>query len=144
MPDVIESIDAAGGASTTYTLAIGQTAQGSISTLGDHDWFRVDLVAGQTYTFALVGTGSSGVRDPLLSLLGPDGTTIVASNDDWAQAGTAALQSAFAVTGAFALSDTRSKDAAIVTSLPAGAYTVALSGVAGGTGEGLIEIYEMP
>ena len=57
MPDVIESIDAAGGASTTYTLAIGQTAQGSISTLGDHDWFRVDLVAGQTYTFALVGTG---------------------------------------------------------------------------------------
>jgi len=82
MPDVIESIDAAGGASTTYTLAIGQTAQGSISTLGDHDWFRVDLVAGQTYTFALVGTGSSGVRDPLLSLRGPDGTTIVASNDD--------------------------------------------------------------
>jgi hypothetical protein len=70
--------------------------------------------------------------------------TIVASNDNWAQAGTSTLQSAFKATGAFALSDTASKDAAIVASLPAGTYTVALSGVAGGTGEGLIEIYEMP
>ncbi|HEY0946205.1 MAG TPA: immunoglobulin domain-containing protein [Opitutaceae bacterium] len=70
--------------------------------------------------------------------------TVFASNDNWAQAGTSTLQAAFKATGAFALSDTASKDAAIVAELPAGAYTVVLSGVGGGTGEGLIEIYEMP
>ncbi|MGH9916113.1 MAG: hypothetical protein ACRD63_12610, partial [Pyrinomonadaceae bacterium] len=57
-----ETTDAAGSTATTYTLAIGKTAQGQVSTTGDHDWFKVNLVAGQTYTFAMVATGVTTVR----------------------------------------------------------------------------------
>lgn len=81
MPNIFETTDAAAGTSTAYQLQIGQVAQGRISANGDHDWYRVDLVAGQTYTFALVGTGSSGVRDSFLQLYGPGGG-LITSNDD--------------------------------------------------------------
>src|SRR5687767_13492354 len=60
LPDIIETTDAAAGTSTAYTLQIGQIAHGALSANGDHDWYKVDLVAGQTYTFAMVGTGTSG------------------------------------------------------------------------------------
>ena len=37
-----------------------------------------------------------------------------------------------------------SKDAAITVSLPAGGYTVQVSGADGGVGEAIVEIYELP
>lgn len=37
-----------------------------------------------------------------------------------------------------------SKDAAITVALPAGGYTVHVSGADGGIGEALVEIYELP
>ena len=45
--------------------------------------------------------------------------------------------------GAFALTP-GSRDAALLISLPPGAYTAQLSGTNGGTGMGLIEVYEVP
>jgi hypothetical protein len=45
--------------------------------------------------------------------------------------------------GAFAL-NLGSKDAAITVSLPAGGYTVQVSGADGGVGEAIVEIYELP
>ena len=45
--------------------------------------------------------------------------------------------------GAFAL-DAGSKDAALLTTLAPGSYTVQVKGADGGTGEALVEIYEVP
>ena len=36
------------------------------------------------------------------------------------------------------------KDAALVLSLPAGSYTVQVSGVNNGTGDTIVEVYELP
>ena len=82
MPNVIETADAAANSSTTYTLGIGQTARGVVSAAGDHDFYRVNLVAGQTYTFALTGTGSNLLVDTYLRLYAANGTTQLAFNDD--------------------------------------------------------------
>ena len=67
LPDLIESAEAAASTATAYSLAVGQTAQGTIAALGDHDWYRVSLVAGQTYTFAEIGTGTNSLQDTYLN-----------------------------------------------------------------------------
>src|ERR1043166_6484753 len=77
MPNIIETADAAANTSTIYSLTSGQTAQGALSSGSDHDWYRVDLVAGQTYSFAVVGTGSNNVQDPTLRLALPGGSTFL-------------------------------------------------------------------
>ena len=83
MPNVIETTDAAAGSGTAYTLKVGQTGQGTISSTSDGDWFRVALVAGQTYTFAATGSGngSVGLGDPLLTLRNSAGTTLRTDDD---------------------------------------------------------------
>ena len=84
-------------------------------------------------TFGVTGF----LTDPRLELY--NGTTKIGENDNW----TADLAATFATVGAFAL-DAGSRDAALVTTLNPGTYTVQVSGVGGGTGEGLVEIYELP
>jgi len=77
-----ENIDAAANITTTASFAPGQTFAGSLSSVGDNDWVRISLQAGQTYTFGLDGDGTtSQLGDPLLSLRNASGTQI-ASNDD--------------------------------------------------------------
>jgi Ca2+-binding RTX toxin-like protein len=82
MPNIIETLDAAASIATAYTLTIGQTAQGTVTALTDHDWWRVDLVAGQTYTFALVGTGGTQLPDSFLRLRDAAGVQIDFDDDD--------------------------------------------------------------
>ena len=82
MPTHFETTDAAGSASTSYTLANGQFLQGQVTSNGDQDWYAVSLVAGQSYIFSLVGTGSHNLQDPYLRLYGPGGSVQLASNDD--------------------------------------------------------------
>jgi serralysin len=81
-PNQVETTDAAAGTGTTYSLLLGDTAQGTIGSLGDRDWFAVTLQANQTYTFAMTGTGSDNVIDPYLRLYNSTGTTELAFNDD--------------------------------------------------------------
>jgi serralysin len=85
MPNVFETTDAAGTPLTTYTLGVGQTVQGQLSTGSDHDWYAVTLTAGQTYTFAMTGTGINNVTDTFLRLIGTDGVTQVGVDDDGLQ-----------------------------------------------------------
>ena len=66
---------------------------------------------------------------------------LVQGNDDWG--GASALVSAFARVGAFALSGTASRDAALLVTLTPGNYTAQVSGVNDTSGVALIEIYEM-
>lgn len=88
----------------------------------------------------LTGFGVPGaLANPRLQLA-RDGVTLQ-ENDDWG--GTAALKSSFASAGAFSLADA-SQDAALVTTLTPGVYTLLLSGVGQTTGVALVEIYALP
>jgi hypothetical protein len=79
------------------------------------------------------------VANPQLTLF--SGQSSIASNDNWG--GTAELTAAFSQVGAFAL-PAASLDAALVTTLQPGSYTVQVSGVGGTTGMAIVEVYEMP
>jgi len=84
--------------------------------------------------FGVAGT----VVDPLIAVFNGGGSQI-ATNDNWDPT----LATTFAQVGAFGL-PANSKDAALLVTLPAGTlYTVQLSGVNNGTGEALIEVYEV-
>jgi outer membrane protein assembly factor BamB/subtilisin family serine protease len=83
----------------------------------------------------------SGVlAQPQIQLFNSSGA-VVQSNSGWG--GTTALQNAFSQVGAFAL-PAGSADAAMLATLPAGSYTLQLSGVNGTSGLGLIEVYLVP
>lgn len=82
--------------------------------------------------------GVGGVLvDPKLEIYNGAGVK-VAENDNW----NSVLSGTFVSVGAFAL-DGGSLDAALLTALPAGSYTAQVSGINGGTGEALVEIYEV-
>lgn len=91
---------------------------------------------------ALSKFGVSGVlADPTLELHNASST--IGTNDNWGDDGTqkTALTNAFKSTG-FSFDD-GSKDAAILTSLNPGSYTVVVGGKNNTTGVSLIEAYEM-
>jgi len=81
MPTIIETTDAASGVGTGYVLSTGQTVQGTISTAGDRDWYAITLTQGQTYTAALLGTGTGNLQDPILRLYRADGTLVTFDDD---------------------------------------------------------------
>jgi poly(beta-D-mannuronate) lyase len=78
------------------------------------------------------------LADPRLELF--RGSTSLAVNDNWG--GGATLASAFTSVGAFDL-DAVSKDAALLVTLPPGAYTAQVSGVGNTTGVALVEVYAL-
>ncbi len=85
--------------------------------------------------FGLTGT----LADPFMEIA-PLGAANMATNDNWG--GTAALKASFGSVGAFPLSIDNSRDAALVFSPGAGAYTAKVTGIAGGTGLALVEVYD--
>jgi len=86
----------------------------------------------------LAGFGVGGaLTDPKLEIF--QGQTKRVENDNWSTV-TAATASAV---GAFALG-AGSRDAALLVTLPPGQYSAQVSGVGGGTGEALVEVYEVP
>ncbi len=86
--------------------------------------------------FGVPGTMS----DPKLELY--SGASVLAANDNWG--GDAQVNAVCASVGAFGISDTASKDAMLVITLPPGAYTAQVSGANNSAGAALIEIYEVP
>lgn len=89
---------------------------------------------------ALVPLGVTAVlADPKLDVF--SGATITATNDDWG--GSPALTTAFSQVGAFPFPVANSKDAASFNpAMPAGAYTIQVSGVGGATGSVIAELYD--
>jgi len=86
--------------------------------------------------------GVTGVlADPVLeihqTINGVD--TVVASNNDWS----ASLTATFDAVGAYRFT-AGSKDAALLVTLQPGIYTAQVSGANSGTGDGVVEIYEVP
>lgn len=69
---------------------------------------------------------------------------LIAENDDWNSSGaTSVVVAAQGQVGAFSL-PAGSRDAAVVLTLPPGAYTVQVSGENDSTGQAMIELYEIP
>ena len=88
----------------------------------------------------LTGFGVTGtLADPTITLY--RGSTVLATSDNWSSAANATEIAAAATSfGAFAL-PVGSKDAALVTLLPAGSYSAVVSGVGNTTGTALVEVY---
>ena len=81
--------------------------------------------------------------DPVLTVFDSSSKSI-ASNDNWGTPSTnvAIINSADSATGAFAYNPTTSLDAALVSSLPVGAYTAQVAGKGTATGNVLAEVYD--
>jgi hypothetical protein len=109
--------------------------------------FVIDGTAAKRVLIRAVGPTIGGapfnvagaVANPQLTLF--SGESSIASNDNWG--GTAELTAAFSQVGAFAL-PASSLDAALLTTLQPGNYTVQVSGVGGSTGVAIVEVYEVP
>lgn len=109
------------------------------------------VVSGPAYKRMLIrGVGPTlrafglddALADPVLTIR--SGENIVATNDRWqAGANTNAVAAANTAVGAFALAN-GSEDAALVVTLPPGAYTVEIAGKSDQEGIALLEIYELP
>ncbi len=91
--------DAPADPTTGLAVPIGGSAQGSIGVPGDRDFIAVDLVAGESYSFAMVGIGAQPVADPILRLYAPDGLSELAANDNGLVNGNALIHFTALVTG---------------------------------------------
>ena len=80
---VTETTDAAASTATTYSLLVGQSAVGTISSTSDADWYAINLVAGQSYDFRLLGFGSSFLSDPYLRIYNSSGTQVGFDDDNF-------------------------------------------------------------
>lgn len=63
---------------TTLTISVGQSINSSIDYLGDHDWYAINLTAGQAVDVTVTGIT---LADPYLNIMNSSGT-IIYSNDD--------------------------------------------------------------
>jgi hypothetical protein len=140
-PQVTVSFTVASGASSPRLFGIA--TRSSVLT-GDNVMIAGFIVGGSVPKTVIVrGVGPSlaaqGVpgplADPTLTLVPASGPTV--TNDDW---GTAANAAAVTASG---FAPTNAKESAILATLNPGAYTAIVSGVGGGTGVGLVEVYEL-
>ena len=70
--------DIPGDASTTSSLTVGGTVNGSLESVADHDWFRITLTAGQAVVITVNGVT---LTDPYLYIRDSSGALLF-SNDD--------------------------------------------------------------
>ena len=150
---LVELYDVTGG---TDTRLANIATRGFVGTGGDVliSGFVVSSEGSKTLLIravgpTLAGFGVSGaLADPTLTVFGraagATADSALLSNNDWgANAGAAHTAAVAAQVGAFALAN-GSKDAAVVVTLPPGAYTVQASGAGNTTGTALVEIYVVP
>jgi len=85
--------DVPGDATTTASVNVAGSATGTINSAGDHDWYAVSLLAGNTYTINLQGSASSHgtLYDPLIFGIYTSGSSYVSgtyADDSYANGGT--------------------------------------------------------
>ena len=144
---LVEVYDAASAAPVQM---INLSTRGAVGT-GSDAMFAGFVITGEATQRVLIrgigptltGFGVEGaLADPILRLR--QESELVASNQDWSASGnTAEIISTTLTVGGFPL-DSRSDDAVLLVDLAPGLYTVELSGVDGGTGVGLVEVYRVP
>ncbi|MDX2187602.1 MAG: immunoglobulin domain-containing protein [Opitutaceae bacterium] len=144
---LVEVYDAGTGASTRLTNASARNyagVGGEVLVLGftiDGPGTRKVLVRGIGPTLSVFGVTGT-LQDPTMQLhkLSGGQATLIDFNDNWG--GDPVIADAFSKAGAFNL-NANSRDAAIVATLPAGGYTITVAGLNNGTGEALVEIFEL-
>jgi Ca2+-binding RTX toxin-like protein len=67
--------------STTATIGVGGIVQGSLEVIGDHDWYAINLTAGQQITISLFGSSTNPLPDPYVDIRNASGA-VLAWNDD--------------------------------------------------------------
>jgi len=102
---------------------------------------RQVLIRGVGPTLATLGV-TEAVQDPIIYLY--HSGTVINQNDNWGSAGDEAAISAAREHRRCLCPASGSKDAAILTALQPGAYSVIVAPVDGLVGVGLVEIYLMP
>lgn len=125
------AIRSTAGASA-QTLILGATIGGATS--GTQS-LLLRAIGPSLTVFGVTGV----IADPLLTVYRD--TTVLATNDNWS--GNAAVVATAAQVGAFALSDTASRDAALVQSgLAPGSYSLQVTPASGTGGIALAEVYD--
>ncbi|MBI4622822.1 MAG: hypothetical protein HY736_06300, partial [Verrucomicrobia bacterium] len=153
------AVSAGGAATTESSVAILTVATGGGSRLANLST-RGLVPAGGDLTVGFVVRGSRGksllvravgptlgsfgvagaLADPKLDVIPAGASAAMNTHDDWA--GAPVLAGAFAGVGAFAL-PAASRDAAVLATLPAAAYSARItSNVAGGSGIAIAEVYD--
>lgn len=100
------------------------------------------LVRAAGPALAAFGVGDA-LADPVLRIFANG--SMISDNDNWGDGRTTSaseMSAAFQQVGAFAFS-AGSADAALLATLPPGAYSAVVEGVGGATGTGLVEAYEV-
>lgn len=143
---LVEAYDVAAATDPAGARLVNLSARNRVGTGGDLLIAGFSIGGAGTKLLLIRGIGSGlaqfgvsgALADPKIQLFDSAGT-LVAANDNW----DASLASTFAALGAFALTP-NSRDAALLVTLRAGqTYTVQVSGADGGTGEALVEVYEV-
>ncbi len=147
---IAEIYDASTGFSAAEARLVNVSARGEVGGTNG-PLIAGFVVAGPTAKTVLVrGIGPTlagfGVRgalgDPQLTVF--RGSALVATNDNWHDAPNAvSMPDAAARVGAFRLGTT-ALDAALLLTLPPGPYTAQVTGVGGGQGSALVEVYDVP
>ncbi|WP_283258449.1 M10 family metallopeptidase C-terminal domain-containing protein [Pseudomonas sp. GX19020] len=75
-----ETTDVGGSTGTATAIGTNTVIQGTIGTVNDNDFYRVTLVAGQTYMISLSRSGGSTI-DPYLELRNGTGALISSADD---------------------------------------------------------------
>jgi hypothetical protein len=145
---LIEVYDAASGTQLSTQQLVNISTRGYVDT-GDGaliTGFVVDGSATQRVLVRGIGPGLTAfgvpgaLADPVVRIYRNGTVAAIAENDNWETA--ANISAAISAAGAFPLVN-GSKDAAIVLTLPPGQYSAVLSGAAGATGAGLVEVYQL-
>lgn len=123
--------------STRVTVGSGdRVCIGGFIIQGDPSQTKRVIIRGLGPSLEVAGIPVPGrIDDPVLELHGVTGATI-SSNDDWRT-----TQETEILTTGLAPSD--DKEAALISTLPAGNYTAVLHGANGIAGVGLIEVYDL-
>lgn len=134
---------------TAPTRIINVSTLGSVTSDGLTPGFVIGGTAPKQLLIRVVGPtiGSlfnvpGALADPTLTIIPLGKDFSIASNNDWSDGNRAALEAAFAASGAFVL-PAGSKDAAVLVRLPPGGYTAVATGVGGTTGRALVEVYDL-
>jgi len=111
--------------------------------------FVIDGTQPRTLLIRAVGPGlarygvTGVLADPVLTILN-GANSVIFANDNWeTNPNVEALRTTSRLVAAPPL-DAGSRDAALLVTLPPGTYSAQVSGISGGTGIALIEIYEAP
>lgn len=73
--------DIPGNSSTKATLELGRTVYSSLETVGDRDWFRMELKSGVEYQIRVHGVGVNELDDPFIELFDASGNSLGTVDD---------------------------------------------------------------